>query len=86
MTTIITVPFTNASTVKPVYDGTGIYIAVTLYITVTACPRQLPKIFSCLIFSAKLTCIQGFSQIRVSSRPMEAHFWKRYQENSLNLL
>ena len=33
----------------------AIYIAVTLYITVA---EQLPKIFSCLIFSAKLTCIQ----------------------------
>ena len=29
-------------------------IAVTLYITVTG---QLPKIFSCQIFSEKLTCI-----------------------------
>ena len=33
---------------------TPLCIAVTLYITVT---RQLPEIFSCLIFSAKLTCI-----------------------------
>ena len=33
---------------------TALYIAVTLHITVT---WQLPKIFSCLIFSAKLTCI-----------------------------
>ena len=23
---------------------------------------------------------------RVSSRPMDAHFWKKYKENSLNLL
>ena len=34
---------------------TALYIAVTLDTTVTG---QLPKIFSCLIFSAKLTCIQ----------------------------
>ena len=33
---------------------TALYIVVTLYITVTG---QLPKIFSCIIFSAKLTCI-----------------------------
>ena len=39
-----------------------IYRAVTPYIIVTVCPRQLPKIFSYLIFSAKMTCIQGFSQ------------------------
>ena len=32
----------------------ALYMVVTLYITVTG---QLPKIFSCLIFSAKLTCI-----------------------------
>ena len=34
----------------------AMYIAVTLYITVA---EQLPKIFSCLIFSAKLTCIHS---------------------------
>ena len=32
----------------------ALYIAVTLYITVTG---QLPKIFSFIVFSAKLTCI-----------------------------
>ena len=85
MTTIITVPFTNACTVKPVYDGTGIYIAVTLYIIVIACPRQLPKIFSCVIYSAKLTCIQGFSQKGVQpfyGRP----FWTPIHLISYNLM
>ena len=64
MTTIVIVPFTNACTVKPVYDGLYIYIEQSRHILyiVTVCPRQLPKIFSYLIFSAKMTCIQGFSQ------------------------
>ena len=34
----------------------ALYIAVTLYITVTG---QLPKIFSYLVFSAKLTVFSG---------------------------
>ena len=33
----------------------NLFIAVTLHITATG---QLPKIFSCLVFSAKLTCVQ----------------------------
>ena len=33
----------------------------------------------------RVQCNNGVAR-RVSSRPMKTHFWKKYKENSLNLL
>ena len=41
-------------------------------------PRQTPLLYVFVVLTK-------VSARRVSSRPMDAHFWNEYKENSLNL-